>query len=255
MDERIARGLGALAVLGGGLSVVASIPSRWYGVPQTDAYVFDPATLSPLWTERTLMPLVGLLAGAMVLAGLAGLVVRDRPVAGRLRRWSGYAVVVGLGLVEVTLVLFALVDGAAGGAGGLTGAVLVVVAALAGLAGLVVLVPALVALGVGYARTDRPTVGYALVGGTALAVLAAAVTWVRDPATGFGSLPVVVPFVTGFVAAGAELWSRAAPLPEPGTPGGASAPDRDGDDPADDAPADDVAEGDTDGTEAATEST
>lgn len=224
MEERTTRRLGGLGIAGGLLAVVASVPSGWYGVPETDAYVFDPPALSALWIERTVMPLVGVLAGALLVAGVAGLVLRDRPVAGRLRRWSGYAAVAALALVDVAAALFG-VSAPGGGTGDLSGALMVILAALVGLAGVVVLVPALVALGVGYARTDRPRVGYALAGGTVLALVLWWVTWSNS--TGLGVLTYLAPLALVFVAVGAELWTHPEPVPESsaGSAGGQSAPD------------------------------
>jgi len=214
VDERLARALGALSALGGALAVVAAVPTRWYGVPQTDAYLFDPPLFSPLWVERTVIPLVAVVAGLLFVVAIGALVVRDRAVAGRLRRWGGYVAVAGLALLGVAVVGLAA-TGAFGGGIQTTGALVALLALLVALVGLGLALPALVAMGVGYARTERPAVGYALFGGPVLTGLATGVAWM-GVSTGIGSLPLVVPFAATFVGVGYELWSRPAPVPEPG---------------------------------------
>lgn len=216
MDERTSEALGALSALGGVLAVVAAAPSRWYGVPDTDAYVFSPTAFSPLWVERTVMPVVAALAVVLLILGAGGLVARDLSIAGRLRRWSGYVAVVGLSLIGVVLLFDAATGGSlwTGSAG--AGSVLTfLVAFLVLLLGLALALPALVTLGVGYARTDRRTVGYALVAGPALSVLFSVSGWVGLPGAAKG-LGIVVPFAAAFVVVGRELWTRSDPVPERG---------------------------------------
>lgn len=214
MDERTGKVLGMLSALGGVLAVVSSVPSRWYGVPETDAYVFDPATFSPLWVERTVVPVVAAAAAVLVLAGVCGLVIRDRTVAGRLRRWSGYAAFAGLSPFALVLLLDAVTAGALWtGSGGAGRAFVLLVALLVVILGLGLALPALAAMGIGYARTDRPTVGYALVTGLALAVLFFFGGWHADLGT-VGALPVVVPSAAAFLVVGYDLWTRPEPLPE-----------------------------------------
>lgn len=216
MEERRAKALGALSALGGVLSVAAAAPSRWYGVPDTDAYVFDPAPFSPLWVERTAMPVVAALAVVLLLAGAVGLVARDRTVAGRLRRWSGYGAVAGLSLVSLVLLFDAATDGSLWTGSADTGTVLTfLVGLLVVLLGFALALPALVVLGVGYARTDRPTVGYALVAGPVLSVLFSVGGWVGFAGASSG-LTVVVPFGAAFLVVGRELWIRPESLSERG---------------------------------------
>lgn len=218
MEERTARVLGALSALGGVLASVATVPSEWYGVAPTDAHVFDPPAFSPMWIERTVVPTVAVLAGALLVLGAAALVVRDRAVAGRLRRWSGYAAVGGLGLFELGLVVSVASGPGIVSAGGTVGPLVVVVAILLLFAGLGLGIPALVATGVGYARTDRPTVGHALVVGPLLSILVLAGPWIGVVGSlGRASWPAaVVPVGAAFVAVGYELWTHPEPLGEGG---------------------------------------
>lgn len=213
MNERTSRVLGALSALGGLLAVVAVLPPRWYGYESPDSYVFDPPTFSPLWVQRTLIPLLAVLAGALLLAGLVGLLVRDRPVAGRPRRWGGAVAVAGLALLEVGQVLL-LGYGRARTAptDELTVALLLLGGFLLGLLGVAFALLGLTLTGVGYARTDRPAVGYALVAGSLLTVVAVAVVTVTG-LSGLGSLPTVAPLALAFAAVGHELWVWPDPLP------------------------------------------
>lgn len=202
MRERTTRALGAGAALGAVLAVLASVPSRWYGVRETDAYVFDPTVLSPLWVERTVVPAASVLAVALLVAGVAALTARDWAVAGRARRWGGATATLGLAFVGFTTLTFALT----GEGVDLLGSLLVLVGALAGLVGALLALVGLVVAGVGLARAGRQTVGYALAGGTGLAALAAAVGVVADLPDAVGFLPVAVPLGAAFVAVGRELW-------------------------------------------------
>ncbi|MFP4530366.1 MAG: hypothetical protein ACLFNC_03655 [Halodesulfurarchaeum sp.] len=68
---------GLSSVLGGVLAILSSVPPGWYGVEPTDSYVFDPAMFSPLWIERTLVPLLFLGALVGLLVGVGALVYRD----------------------------------------------------------------------------------------------------------------------------------------------------------------------------------
>lgn len=214
MEASRAKAFGAAATLGAVLSVASSVPSSWFGAPETDAFVFDPAVFSPLWIERTLVPWASVLAGLLLLAGFAGLVARDREVADRARRWGGYVALGGLALLVVTLFAFAVGMGASRGGSELVTVVFILGGTVVGLVALLLLGPGLVTAGVGYARTDRPTVGYALAGGTALSALATAAVWTIDPATGLGFLPTVVPFAAALAVVGRELWTHPEPLGE-----------------------------------------
>lgn len=215
MQASSAKGFGAAAVLGALLSVATSVPSRWFGGPETDAFLFNPAVFSPLWIERTLVPATSVLAGALVLAGVAGLVARDRDVAGRARRWGGYVTVAGLAMLEVTLVAFAIGMGASRGGSELVTVVFVLGGTVVGLLAGLLLVPGMLTVGVGYARTERPTVGYALLGGLGLSVLSTVAVSFLDPATGLGFLPTVVPFAAAIGVVGWELWTHPEPLEPP----------------------------------------
>jgi hypothetical protein len=206
------RTAGLLGAVGGLLAILASLPSRWYGAVPGDSYVFDPPVFSPLWVERTIVPVLTVVAGALVVLGIVGLLRRDWAVAGRLRRWSGVAAVLGLVVFELGVVAFTVVSGAtAAGIDDLTA----IGGTLVGLAGLglgaVLGLPALVALGVGYGRTDRPLVGYMLAGSPLVAAGLAA----GGPA-GFGTLPVAVPMGLALVVVGWELWTHPEPVGEAG---------------------------------------
>ena len=64
------RTVGGLTALGGLLTVVATIPTRWYGPRPTDSYVFDPPRFSALWIERTVAPVLAVIAALLILTGL-----------------------------------------------------------------------------------------------------------------------------------------------------------------------------------------
>jgi hypothetical protein len=213
MDDRATRALGATAGLGAVFSVLTAVPSEWYGVQETDAFVFDPALLSPLWIERTLVPVASLVAVAMLLAALAGLVLRDRGVTGRLRRWSGYAAVAGMVLLWFAMLAFTVGTTASRGGSELLSVLLILGGGLGVVASLVLLVPGMIAAGAGYVRADRPVVGYALAGGTGLSFLVTGFFWIADPDTGLGFLPAVVPFVAAFAGIAHELWTHPEPVP------------------------------------------
>ncbi|MFW6265698.1 MAG: hypothetical protein ACOC2A_02865, partial [Halanaeroarchaeum sp.] len=107
MDGRHTQRLGMIAVLGGVLLTVSAIPPGWYGVPDLDSYVFDPGFGSPLWIHRTVMPALSVLGVLGLFLGLFGLVRRDWSSAGRLRRWSSVAALLGLGGLTLTTPLLA----------------------------------------------------------------------------------------------------------------------------------------------------
>lgn len=156
MDARWLRLTGVAAILGSLLAVLANVPTTWYGLVPRDSYVFNPPVMSPLWINRTVVPILAVVAILGLLAGMAGLVRRDWPVAGRTRRYGGIGAILGLAgaTVAVPLLLWGFQD---------PRQFLVTIGglALAGLS-LLVLVPSLLALGYGYARTDRPVLGYLL---------------------------------------------------------------------------------------------
>lgn len=229
MQSETTRVLGAGTALGAALAVITAIPSRWYGAPTTDAYVFDPATFSPLWVQRTLVPVTTVLAVALLTGGVAGLVLRDRAVAGRARRWGGASAVGGLGLVAVTTVTLAAAEGGRSTAG--MDSLLVVVGLLIALVGAPLALAGLVAAGVGYARTPRPRVGYALVAGPSIAAAAAVAGLAGLLPTWVGFLPSSVPFAATFAVVGWELWTHPEPLdrlaPTDGEGDAAPSPDED----------------------------
>lgn len=210
MDERTARGFGAAAALGAVLAVVASVPSRWFGTPQTDAYLFDPATFSPLWIERSLVPMASVLAGLLVVVGVSGLVARDRRVAGRLRRFGGYAAVAGLTMVVPALGAFSLTRTGTGP----FDALVLVLGLLVGVVGVVLAVPAMIAAGVGYVRAGRSVVGYALAAGPLLAVVLPVGASAAVGGLGVGVLPAMVLFAAAPLAVGYELWTHPDPVEE-----------------------------------------
>jgi hypothetical protein len=215
MDDRWTRALGATAGVGAVLTVVTAVPSRWYGVRETDAHLFDPAMMSPLWIERTLVPVASLVAVAMLVAGLAGLVARDRGVTGRLRRWGGYAALAGMVLLWFAMFAFTVGESASRGGSELVSVLLVLGGGLGVVASLVLLVPGLIATGAGYVRVDRPVVGYALAGGAGLSFLVTGFFWIADHPPGLGFLPGVVPFAAAFAGVAHELWIHPEPIPEP----------------------------------------
>lgn len=204
MDERHTRLLGIGAVLGGFFLAVSAIPPGWYGVPELDSYVFDPGVGSPLWIHRTVMPVLSVLGVLGLLLGLLGLIRRDWKSAGRLRRWSGIAALLGLGGLTVTTPLLAF--GTFGDSG--TDTLLALVGVVLGGFSVLVLTIALVFLGLGYIRTTRPHLGYALAG---VVVALPLVVYVAPDtmATFAASLPVAL------VAAvlGHDLYHRPEPLP------------------------------------------
>lgn len=159
MDERSTRFAGFASVLGGVLTLLVSVPPRWYGLGETDSYVFDPELLSPLWVNRTLVPALSGLAVIGLLAGLTVLVRRDWAAYGRLRRWSSVLALLGF---------YALSTAAIGGlvlAGNQSGTeVFTAIAVLvAGGFGILFFVPGSIGLGYGYLRAGKRTVGGGLV--------------------------------------------------------------------------------------------
>jgi hypothetical protein len=220
VERRTRRAIGALAAVGGVLSILVWIPPRWYGSPASDSYVFDPPAFSPLWVERVVVPTLTVLAGALLVAGLFALVRRDRDVAGRRRRWSGYVALAGLACLELAEILFEVVEGAsAGGASDLLEIGGLLLALAVGAIGLVLALPGTVALGVGYLRAGRRTVGAALIAGPLLtvAVFAALYFFPVGPA---GVLLQVAPMGLAFVVVGYELWTHPEPAPAPDSDAG-----------------------------------
>ncbi|MFW5965618.1 MAG: hypothetical protein ACOCP3_02590, partial [Halodesulfurarchaeum sp.] len=103
MDRTRLAGVGSM--LGGVLAVLAAVPPRWYGSVPGDSYVFSPDPLSPLWIERTVVPVLAVLAVIGVGLGLLALLVRGWH---RSRIHAGSGVVSLLGLTVLGLGLFAL---------------------------------------------------------------------------------------------------------------------------------------------------
>lgn len=200
MRPRRARAFAVAAALGAVLVTLVSVPGRWYGVPQTDSYVFSPPPFTPLWVSRTVMPVLATIAGVCLVLGFVGLVLRDRPVAGRWRRWGGIGAVLGLvGTVAGLLGILSLGTGQ----GAASGVVLGLGSLLIGAIGLVVLVPSLLSLAVGYAKTPRPLLGYAF---AALVVVTPVVQFfVPGPS-------MVVPFALVWLAVARDLWLHPEPL-------------------------------------------
>lgn len=194
-----------LAVLGSLFFLLSHLSPTLYGLPVSDAYVFDPALFSPPWIRRTLLPWVGVLGSALLVGGIAGLVVRDRSVAGRWRRQSGYVAVTGLLLLVIAQSLFTMVPDDNSGV-----VFLVLVAVLVALVGSVMALFGLVVMGLQYIRTTRPAIGYVLVFGSILSVGGIVVGAYADG--GLALLPIpLTSFVVGY-----ELWRRAEPLSDAG---------------------------------------
>lgn len=204
MDRRHTRALGIVAALGGFLLAVSAIPPAWYGVPDLDSYVFDPGLGSPLWIHRTVMPALAVLGVFGLFLGLLGLIRRDWSSAGRLRRWSGVAALLGLGGLTVTTPLLAYVTFGDTGADTLTALVGIVLGAIS----VLVLTVALVGLGIGYGRTNRPHIGYALGG---VVVVVPLVVYVAPDAMATFAASVPVALVAAVV--GHDLYHRPDPLP------------------------------------------
>lgn len=193
------------AVLGPLFVLLSHTSPTLYGLPVSDAYVFDPAPFSPPWILRTLLPWVGVLGSALLVGGIAGLVVRDRSVAGRWRRQSGYVAFSGLVLLVIAQALFTMApddDSAA--------VFLVLLGVLVGLVGSGMALIGLVVMGLQYIRTTRSAIGYVLVGGSFLSVAGTVVGAYTERSVAL--LPILL---TSFVV-GYELWRRPAPLPEAG---------------------------------------
>ncbi|MFB6071209.1 MAG: hypothetical protein ABEJ76_09315 [Halanaeroarchaeum sp.] len=160
MSRRAAIGFGVVAILGGLLAVLANVPARWYGVPQTGAYLFDPAPLSPLWISRTVVPVLSVLAVLGLLAGLTGLVGRDWSDYGRAGRWGGGGALLGLAGLALSVGLI----GGGPGAQTAEAALQALVGLAVGAGGVLLLVPGLLLLGYDYLRRGRHWLGVALVG-------------------------------------------------------------------------------------------
>jgi hypothetical protein len=205
MRDRTTRALGVASALGGFLLVIASVPPGWYGVPSLDSYVFDPSIGSPLWIHRTIVPLLSVLGVVGLFLGVLGLVRRDWAVAGRLRRWSGALTVGSLGGVTVSVPLLSYVSFGDSGATSLVILAGVVFAALS----VVVLTPVLVLLGYAYTRTDRPQVGYVLIGVIVALPIVSAVT-----PTAFGTLGGALVVCGVGAVIGHDLYHHPDPLPE-----------------------------------------
>ena len=94
MTDRWQQVTAGIALVGGGLAVVSSIPGAWYGLEPGDSYVFDPVPFSPLWIDRTVVPLLSVGALLALLVGVGSLVYRDW-ARGRLHRVGGVGTVVG----------------------------------------------------------------------------------------------------------------------------------------------------------------
>lgn len=204
MDDPETRIAGVAALLGGFFLAVSAIPAAWYGIPPLDSHVFDPPAGSPLWVHRTVMPTLAVVGVFGLFVGLLGLLRRDWPVAGRLRRMSGAVALLGLGGLTVTTPLLTFVT--FGDAGASTLAALAVVAV--GGASVLIFVPALLFLAVGYVRTPRPTLGYAL-GGVVLAVPIAGYL-APVPSTSFAT---TLPVAAAAAIVGHDLFHRPDPLP------------------------------------------
>ena len=195
---------GWASLLGGFLTVLVSIPPTWYGLEPPDSYVFDPPTLSPLWINRELMPVLAVVAVIGLLLGIVGLVGRDWSVAGRARRWGGIGGVVAFSGLSITVpvLLYSFRD---------AGEVLLPFVALAiGALSLLVLVPSLILLAYGYWKTDRPRIGYAFAGLLiAVPVLGYITPWQMQ------SLVASIPIGVAWGIFGIELLQHVDPLAIP----------------------------------------
>ena len=208
MERRYTRILGLVATLGGLFLVISAVPPGWYGIPDLDSYVFDPGVGTPLWIHRNVLPSLAVLGVLGIFLGILGLVNRDWPAAGRLRRWSGVAALIGLGGLVITTPL--LTYGTFGAAG--TSSLTALVGVAMGIVSVLVTTIALVVLGMSYLRTDRPQLGYAL--GGVVVVLPLVVYVAPDSmATFAASLPVAI----AVAIVGHDLYHRPEPLPRGGS--------------------------------------
>jgi len=198
------RAVGGLTALGGICTVVATIPTRWYGPRPTDSYVFDPPRFSALWIERTVVPVVAVGAALLMLVGLLALFRRDRERMARWQRW--FAVVALVGAAVGTLATVLLVSTGGRATADPTAALNALLGAALALFGTVIVLPGSLAWGIGYLRAGRRRLGIALAGGPAAAVLIVAGSVVTD--VEFGALPVVLPVALTGLVVGYDLWTR-----------------------------------------------
>ncbi|MEF8856265.1 MAG: hypothetical protein V5A16_02450 [Haloplanus sp.] len=201
------RAIGGLTALGGLLTVVATIPTRWYGPRPTDSYVFDPPRLSALWVERTVAPLLAVVAALLILLGLLWLFQRDREWMVRWQRWFAVVTVVGAAVGTLAIMILAAVGGRA--TADPTAALNALLGVGLALLALFLLLPGVLAWGVGYLRDGRRRLGAALAGSpvVAVAVVAASIALNVGPGA-FGALPVVLPVALGVAILGYDLWDR-----------------------------------------------
>ncbi|MFB6110434.1 MAG: hypothetical protein ABEJ60_06120 [Halodesulfurarchaeum sp.] len=157
MDERHTRVAGTTSVLAGCLTVLVSVPPRWYGVSGTDSYLFDPVLFSPLWISRTLVPALAVLAVVGLLVGLAALLLRDWQSFGRLRRWSALLALIGFLALSLATVALLVVGNQSG-----TSVLGALFALAVGGIGALLFVPGALLLGYGYLRAGNWAVGGSL---------------------------------------------------------------------------------------------
>lgn len=204
MTERTIRGLGVAGVIGGVMTIIAGLPPSWYGVRSLDSYVFSPPMVSPLWFYRVVVPVVSIIAVLGIFLVFLGLVRRDWPIAGRLRRWSGASTAIGMGILALG------VSGLQGlGRGAPSTSSLLAIGSLALVVlGVLVLMPSIIALGVAYLRTERPELGYGLLG--LIVAIPLFGYLVPPPADTLGALLPIAAFA-GYV--GLDLYRTPRPIP------------------------------------------
>lgn len=193
------------AGLGGVLAVIVSIPGSWYGIPETDSYVFTPPPPDPLWFTRDVVPILTIAASLGLLLAVGGLITRDYRVAGKWRRAGSVGTLVGLLGTTVVAALFAYSSPSEIG-----GAVTILVAFGGLLVSALVLVVSLVALGVGYLKANRTRLGAVLIG----VVVAVAVLWFASPAS-LGPLPAGLVVAVAGIAVAVDLWTHPDPVEAP----------------------------------------
>lgn len=198
------------AAIGGLLATVASLPGSWYGVPETDSYVFTPAPPNPLWFARDVVPILTILAGLGLLLGVGGLLFRDYHVADRWRRFGGIGTAIGMVGMTIAGSVFAVSNPSEMG-----GAVAIVAAFGVLLLSGLLLVPSLIAFGIGYLKADRTPLGAILIG---LPVLLGA-SWFVDLEAGSVTLGVTIALAG--IAIAHDLWTHPDPV-EPPTNGQAN---------------------------------
>lgn len=206
MQERTTRGLGVAALFGAMLSVLVALPGTWYGLPQSDAYVFTPDPFAPLWIHRTLVPFLGVLAITLVLAGVYGLYRRDEPALDG----GGTVAVIGIVLLDVCALNIALFeDPSTTGDGNVYSMLVYLLSKWAAYPSALVLLVGLFVTGVVYLGADHRSLAIPLVAGSVLTTVAGIGVYLQPTGE---LLPVAVWFAMTAAAIGIDLWRHPEPV-------------------------------------------